>query len=264
MGKVENLESGNLIAVIDYKGQRIAIPIKEMMIALDRPEGQSDDVYNERIARVLNRMMGAEIDFVVRGITGSGEERAAVASRKAAMLRLRRRYYLMANGKTGKPQIYPDRVVEARVIAVSQMVVRVEVFGVEASIRSRDLSWGYLGDARDTYYVGDTVQVRVTRIFGDTPEDLSIRADIKSLTTDTTRDKLMALKPQTNCMGRVTDVRQGVIFINLIDGVRAIAHKSFDHRKPGRNDDVLFVVTKIDEDSGVALGIVSRIVKRNI
>jgi len=58
--------------------------------------------------------------------------------------------------------------------------------------------------------------------------------DIKSMTADNTRDKLLALKLQTNCMGKVTDVRQGVIFINLIDGVRAISHKCFGRRKPGR------------------------------
>jgi len=263
LGKVESLESGSLIAVIDFKGQRIAIPLNEMMITLDRPAGQSDAEYNERVARVLNRMMGADIDFVVRGITGIGENRAAVASRKAAMLRLRRRYYL-TNGTNGKPQVYPDRIVEARIVAVSELAIRVEVFGVETSIRSRDLSWGYMGDARDVYFVGDSVQVRVTRVNGDAAENLSIRADIKSTTIDNTREKLMALKPQTNCMGKVTDVRQGVIFINLVDGVRAISHKCFDHRKPGRGDDVLFVVTRIDEETGAAIGIVSRIVKRNI
>jgi len=263
LGKVENIENGNVTAVIDYKGQRIVIPIGEMMIALERPVGEREVVYKDRLARILNRMMGAEIDFVVRGIAGSGKERVAVASRKSAMLRLRRRYYFL-NTSNGKPQVYPDRVVEARVTAVSQMAIRVEVFGVETSIRNRDLSWGYLGDARDRYSVGDIVQVRVTRVNGDSPESLGIRADIRSLTVDTTRDRLMTLKPQTNCMGKITDIRQGVMFISLVDGVRAISHRCFDNRKPGRGDDVLFVVTKIDEESGTALGIISRIVKRNI
>jgi len=263
LGKVEIMDSGSLIAIVEYRGQRIAIPMKEMMINLDRPEEQSDNEYNERLARVLNRMMGAEIDFIVRGITGTGDDRAAVASRKAAMLRLRRRYYL-TNGSNGKPQVYPDRIVEARITAVSQMAIRVEIFGVETSIRNQDLSWGYIGDARDHYYVGDTVQVKVFRVTGDTPETLTIRADVKSLTADNTREKLMALKLQSNVMGKVTDVRQGVIFVNLVGGIRAVAHRCFDRRKPGRNDDVVFIVTKIDEESSTALGMVSRIVKRNL
>jgi len=263
LGKVEAMENGNLISIVEYKGQRIAIPLKEMMLGLNRPPGQSDDMYNERVARVLNRMIGAEIDFVIRGITGTGEERAAVASRKAAMLRLRRRYYL-TNGTNGKPQVYPRRIVEARIVAVSELALRVEIFGVETPIRNRDISWGYVGDCRDNYFVGDSVQVRMKSVEGDTPENIIIKADIKSLTENDTREKLAALKPQTNCMGKVTDVSGGIVFINLVDGVRAISHKCFDRRKPGRGDDVLFVCTRIDEDGGIAVGIISRIVKRNL
>jgi len=232
LGKIERMESGAIVCVVDYKGQRIAIPMKEMMLNLDRPDGQSDYEYNERVARVLNRMVGAEIDFIVRGITGSGEERAAVASRKAAMLRLRRRYYL-TNSASGKPLVYPGRIVEARIIAVSEMAIRVEVFGVETSLRSRDITWSYAGDIRDEYYVGDTVHVRVVRVIGDTPEDLRIKANIRSLTTDYTKEKLASLKAQTNCIGRVTDVRQGVMFINLVDGVRAISHNALMTADPG-------------------------------
>jgi len=263
LGKVERLENGGLISIVDYKGQRVAIPLKEMMLDVSRPAGQGDDEYNERVARVLNRMMGAEIDFVVRGITGRGEERAAVASRKAAMLRLRRRYYL-TNSSNGKPQVHPDRIVEARIVAVSQLAIRVEIFGVETPIRNRDITWCYIGDCRDEYFVGDAVQARVKSVEGDTPETLSVRADIRSLTEDDTREKLLALKPQTNCMGKVTDVSGGIVFINLVDGIRVLAHKCFDRRKPGRGDDVLFVCTRTDEDSNIAVGIISRIVKRNI
>jgi len=262
-GRVEQLENGALLSIVDYEGQRIAIPLKEMELGMKRPDGQSDAEFDERTMRVLNRMIGAEIDFVVRGITGEGEERAAVASRKAAMLRLRRRFYLNV-GTSGKPQIYPGRIVEARIVAVSQLSIRVEIFGVETPIRNRDISWGYVGDCRDNYFVGDTVQVRVKDVQGDTPENLIVRADIKSLTEDNTRETLLALKPQTNIMGKVTDVGGGIVFISLVDGNRAISHKCFDRRKPGRGDDVLFICTRIDEEGGVAVGIISRIVKRNI
>jgi len=263
LGRVEQLENGALLSIVDYEGQRIAIPLKEMELGMKRPDKQSDAEFNERTMRVLNRMIGAEIDFVIRGITGEGEDRAAVASRKSAMHRLRRRYYLNI-GANGKPQVYPDRIVEARIVAVSQLSIRVEIFGVETPIRNRDISWGYVGDCRDKYFVGDTVQVRVKSVQGDTPENLSVRADIKSLTEDTTRETLLALKPQTNIMGKVTDVGGGIVFISLVDGNRAISHKCFDRRKPGRGDDVLFVCTRIDEEGGVAVGIISRIVKRNI
>jgi len=261
--KMETLEGGTVIAVIDYKGQRVAIPMKEMMINIPRPEGQSDKEYAERGAKIMNKMIGADIDFIVRGIDNDARE--AVASRKAAMLRLRRRYYL-SNGTSGKPQVHANRTVEARIIAVSQMAIRIEVFGVETTIQNRYLSWGYLGDAREEFYVGEKIPVNVSKVDGETPETLSIRADIRSLTSDTSREKLKTLKPQSNCLGTITDVRKGVVFIRLQDGVRAIAHKCYDqmNRKPGKGDTINFIVTRIDEDGGVAIGLVSRIIKRNI
>jgi len=260
---VEQLDNGGIIVIVDYKGQRVAIPLKEMMLGVNRPAKQSDEEYHDRTMRVLNRMIGAEIDFVIRGITGEDEERAAVASRQAAMNRLRRRYYLTSSSN-GKPQVRPDRIVEARIVAVSQLAIRVEIFGVETPIRNRDLSWGHISDCRDKFFVGDTLYVRVKSVSGDTPENIKVKADIKSLTENDVLDKLLALKPQTNCMGKVMDVTSGVIHVDLVDGVRAIAHKCFDRRKPGRGDDVLFVCTRIDEEGGVAVGVISRIVKRNI
>jgi len=263
LGKVERLNGGELTCIVDYKGQRVAIPLEEMMLNLNRPNNQSDREFNERVVRVLNRMMGAEIDFIVQGVSEEGRERVAVASREVAMQRLRQRYYL-TNTASGKPHVYAGRVVEARIVAVSQLAIRVEVFGVETPIRSRDLSWGFTGDCRDDYFVGDTVQVYIQHVEGDTPENISIKADIKSLYENTARAKLQALKPQTNCIGKVTGVNDGVVFVNLVDGVKAIAHKCFDRRKPGRGDDVLFVVTRTDAENGVAMGIISRVVKRNI
>jgi len=263
LGKVEHLGDSGVISVVDYKGYRIIIPMKEMELDLKRPDGQSDDEFNERSLRVLNSMMGAEIDFVVRDIKNDNDGLAIVASRKTAMFRLRRRYYL-TNGANGKPQVHTGRIVEARIVAVSQLSIRVEVFGVETPIRNKELSWNHIGDARDKYFVGDSVQVRIRGVQGDTIETLRVKADIKSLTENTNYEKLLALKPQTNCIGKVTDVVKGVVYINLVDGVRAISHKCFDRRRPARGDDVLFVCTRVDKENGFAIGIISRIIKRNI
>ena len=265
LSKLEMIVNVGLMSFVYYKGQQIAIPQKEMMVKLSRPAGQSDYEYNDRFARILNRMLGADIDFIVQSISATGSKREAVASRKAAMLRIRRRYYL-TTGTTGKPLIYPGRVVEARVVSVGQMAIRVEIFGVETSIRNKMLSWGYIGDANDHYSVGDVILVRVTKVEGTTPEEIRIEADVRSLTIDNTHEKLAALSYRTNYIGTVSDVRNGVIYMNLIDGIRAVAHACMDrlNRTPGRGDDVLFVCTHKDKNSGVAIGIVSRIIKRNI
>ena len=62
----------------------------------------------------------------------------------------------------------------------------------------------------------------------------------------------------------ITDVHKGVVYIRLTNGVNAIAHSCYDRRRPGKKDDVSFVVTGIDQERGVALGIVTRIIRQNL
>jgi hypothetical protein len=62
----------------------------------------------------------------------------------------------------------------------------------------------------------------------------------------------------------VTDVYKGVVYIRLSNGANAIAHSCYDRRRPGKKDDVSFAVTHIDEDRGVAVGIITRILKQNL
>ena len=155
-------------------------------------------------------------------------------------------------------------MVQARVVAVAEKVIRVEVFGVETSIVARGLSWEWIGNARDHYSVGDRILVRVQKIVRTDLEHLSIQADVRSVSASTSRDNLKKCMPQCRYAGRVTDVRNGVVFIRLNNGVNAIAHSCYDLRTPGKKDDVSFAVTRLDEEQGVAIGIITRIIKQNL
>ena len=59
-----------------------------------------------------------------------------VGSRREAMLRKRQTFYFDTD-EMGEHLIYEGRVVQARVVAVAEKVIRVEVFGVETSIVAR-------------------------------------------------------------------------------------------------------------------------------
>lgn len=63
-------------------------------------------------------------------------------------------------------------------------------------------------------------------------------------------------------MKEVTHVYKGIVYIRLSNGANAIAHSCYDRRRPGRKDDVSFVVTHLDEERGVAAGIITRIIKQ--
>ena len=262
LGGIEQTDSKKTIAIVDYKGFRIIIPLKEMMIQL--PRTSTEQEYSELMLRqnkILNNMLGADIDFIVRGI--DSKTFSVVASRREAMLRKRQLFYLDTDS-SGTYRIYEGRIVQSRVIAVAEKVIRVEIFGVETSIMARDLAWDWIGDAHERFSVGDEVLVRVQKVRRESLEDISIRVDVKSISQNTSQDNLQKCRVQSKYMGKVTDVHKGVVYIRLSNGVNAIAHSCYDYRTPGKKDDVSFAVTRLDMERGVAVGIITRIIRQNL
>ena len=228
------------------------------MNLLDNPElGE----LNLRRSKIIGNMLGCEIDFVVKGMDQT--TRSIVASRKEAMMRKRNTFFLQTN-PDGSYRIYEGRIVQARVIAVAEKVIRVEVFGVECPIIARDISWDWMGDCHDYYRIGDRILVRVTEIQNrDDPANLRIRADIRSISDSNTIEKLKNCRLQSKYVGTITDIRNGRIYIRLSNGINAIAQTCYDTRMPGKRDEVSFVLTKIDMERRIAMGIVSRIIRQN-
>lgn len=261
LGGIERLENGNSVAVVYYKDLRIIIPISEMMLRLGA-ENLNYGTMAERENKILNNMLGCDIDFVIKGI--DSKTRSAVASRREAMIRKRRLFYVDVEETTGTPRIFEGRIVQARVVAVATKVVRVEAFGVETSIMARDLSWEWIGDAHERYTVGDRILIRVNKIRMEDMEELTIQADARSMTENTVAENLKKCHVQGKYAGAVTDIHKGVIFIRLAIGVNAIAHSCLDRRMPAKQDSVSFVVTHIDDEQGVAMGLITRIIKQQI
>ena len=261
LGGLEQTDNGKTIAIVEYKGFRVVIPLKEMVMGYQN--NLTGDAYSAMIVRqhkLLSRMLGAEIDFVIKGI--ESKTRSVVASRKEAMLKKRKIFY-MDTDEAGEYRIYDGRIIQARVIATAEKAIRIEAFGVECSVMARDLSWDWIGDARDRFSVGDQVLVRVLSVNREDIEHISIKADLRSV-SDNRQDNLRLCRIQSKYAGTVTDVHKGVVYIRLTNGVNAIAHSCYDRRRPGKKDDVSFVVTGIDEERGVALGIITRIIRQNL
>lgn len=264
LGGVEQTDDGKSLVIVEFKGYRVVIPAKEMMLTLGtgrRPSGNAYADLMRRQNQILSAMMGAEIDFIVRGI--DNRTRSIVASRKEAILKKRQIFYLDQDA-SGSRRITAGRLAQARVIAVAEKVVRVEVFGVECAILARDLAWDWMSDAHERFSVGDRIVVRVLEVQCNSLEDITIRADVKSASSSTDLDNLKKCRIQGKYAGKVTNVHKGVVFVRLTNGVNAIAHACLDRRMPGKMDDVSFAVTHIDVEQGIALGIITRIIKQNL
>ena len=261
LGGIERLEGGATIAIIYYKNFRVVIPITEMMIHLIEDEAHNYGEISLRQNKIVNTMLGCEIDFIIKGL--DSKTRSIAASRKDAMLKKRQIFYLDQD-VSGSHKIYEDRVVQARVIAVAAKVVRVEIFGVETSIPARDLSFDWLGDANERFHVGDHILVRILDVQAEDPEHISVKADVKSVEGNTSKANMALCKVQGKYAGTVEDIHKGTVFVRLSIGVNAIAHSCYDNRQVGKKDTVSFVVTHIDEEHNVAVGIITRIIKQNL
>lgn len=276
-GRFIGIEShnGTDIAVIQYKGSRVVIPIMHMLF-LDRREEESQASYYVRVQKRLRYMLGAEIDFYVKGLDEA--EHCAVASRTEAMLKKRLRAYLVP-GETGRPRICVNTYAEARVVAVFDHAIRIEVFGVEHAIFGRNLAWQWLRSAYDAFAVGQVLVARIDEIdYGSagtldtigqellSDEDLqSLRvvADIKAATPNAPALALAGCIPQSHYAGRIVEISNGNIYLQLANGANALAYDCRDWRAPSLGDDVDFVVIRIKKKDCCAVGIITHIIRKN-
>lgn len=272
LGGLERTESGHPLAIVYYNDYRVAIPYSEMMMDAPMPlttegteemdEEEQEYLSNIRMNKLLNNMLGAEIDFIIKGIENAS--RSIVASRREAMLRKRKTFYFDLDPATGTYRIYEGRIVQARIVAVAEKGIRVEAFGVECPIFARDLSFDWVGDAHERYAVGDEILIRVNQIDRESVDTLSIQADIRSVVGDKGRDNLQKCRVQGRYAGTVTDVRAGVVFVRLEIGVNAIAHTCLDRRTPAKKDCVAVAITRLDEEKNIAVGTITRILRQQI
>ena len=257
---IERTQLEGNVVVTYYKNQRILVPITEMMINLDEDRYPGISL-TERLDRICNTMLGAEIDVIIKGM--DKKSASIVASRKDAMLKKREKFYLTPMSD-GLAQVRKGRIIEARIIGVTQMVARIEIFGVETTLSASQLSWDWLSDVSEKFHVGDLINVLITDITGDSVDNIKIAVDVKSITKNMSMENLSKCTVQGKYVGEVTNVKNGIVYLRLKIGVNAIAHTNYDKRTPGKGDMVSFVITRINQDYGNVSGIISRIIKQNI
>ena len=259
LGGVERTSSGLPLAIVYYKDMRVVIPATEMNIRLEDHRESGDKELHNRYAQILSWMMGAEIEFTVSGL--DRRSGSVVASRADAMRRKQRQFFLTP-GRDGRPLVQESTVAEARVIAVSERVVRVEIFGVEFPIFAREVAWEWVDDCNDYYGIGDRVLVKILSIDRSDPGNIRLQASIRETVPNPAKENIKKCVVQGKYIGKVTDVNRNAIYVRLNVGVNAVALAVHDRRTPCRKDDVSFVVTRIDEEAGIAIGIITRIIKQ--
>ena len=244
-------ENGMPVVPIDFEGLCVKIPVREMVLS----EWPDDAPIPKDVRIQIGRMLGATIDFIPAGV--DIKNRAAIGSRKAAMLQRQKRYY--ASGR-----VKPGILMACRVLAVGNNTMMVEACGVDTEIYARNVSWQWFSDITDLYATGDLVVARVMDVgYNPEREVYSVSLSIKEASENPDRAALEKIVPNSNYFGVVTGVKDRVFFVRLQAGVNAKTklYRSID--MPSRLDTVSFRVTGVDEESGIALGFITRIIKRH-
>ena len=254
---VEKTPNDNkLIAVTSYKGQKIVIPASEFI---------ENDTSAEVQQKIMSSMIGAEISFILLAINNA--ERSAVGSRIRANERNRKKFYLTKDAK-GRYKIYEGSLVQARVIGIRGGLngsIRVELFGIETTIYTRELSWDWVSDASASFSVGYRVIVKITSISGRSEDNpLVVEASVRLAVSNKQEELIKQMRNGNLYAGQVIAIRKGTYLLKLNNGVNAMAHSTYSRKSIVKNDTVAFLCGRIDKKTLVVTGSITRLIKHNV
>ncbi len=207
---VEKHSDGGMPRAVIFHGDYKVILMASMVVDLPRDIRERDP--NEMYYYLLQKRLGSEIDYVVKGVDSNTG--LAVGSRKEAMINKRRHYYLNLT-REGTYRVYEGLVCEARVVSVIPEGIFVDVFGVDVYIPLRELSYTRIPDAMGYFEPGDRILVKITKLDRSDPKNIYVAASVKQVASNPTDKALEKIDVGGNYAGTVTMIDQGGIFVQL-------------------------------------------------
>lgn len=202
------------VAVCYYGDVKVIIPLSEMEIHLENLS--DDDHYNNiRYSQIIDSMIGAKIDFMVKGYDENGN--LAVGSRREAMER-KRRTILNATQRDGTYRIYEGLLVEGRVTNVHEKVARIEIFGLEARLRAGMIYNTWIDDLHKVLSPGDTVKCKIIGLERGTNGDVTrLEVSMRDINREKELQALERINVGSRYVGKVMRRRGKLLFVRLKD-----------------------------------------------
>ena len=216
-GTVQGIErpgdGANSVAVIYHGDFKVLIPAEEMVEIPEDTRGRS---VSGALHYMLNKRLGAEVDYIVKGI--DGEASVAVASRLEAMAAKRREYYY-GTDRAGNHLLYNGVCAEARVVSVIRAGIFADVFGVETYIPLRELSYQRMLDASAIYQPGQRILVKLMDIDRSDRSHIRVSASIKRAGENPYERALKRYSVGNRYVGTVSMVDTTGVFVALDGGI---------------------------------------------
>ena len=251
---VERQESNQSrsLAVIYHGEFKIIIPAEE---AVEAPEDFRGRLPEDVLHDMLTKRLGAEVDYIVKGI--DPQSGIAAASRLDAM-RARRKEYYLGTDRDGNYRIYSDLCAEARVVSVIRAGIFVDLFGLEVYIPLRELSYQRWMDAAMYFQSGQRILVKVLSVDRSDRNNIRVTASVKQAGENPYEKALRRYSVGNRYVGTVSMVDTNGVFVALDGGIDCLC--SYPKRgRPPRGSRVTVRILGINNDSNRIWGAITHI-----
>ena len=240
------------LAVIYHGDFKVIIPAEE---AVEPPEDFRGRSESDIMHYMLTKRLGAEVDYIVKGIDPKAG--IAVASRLEAMAAKRKEYYF-GTDRDGNNLIYNDVYAEARIVSVIRAGIFVDLFGLEIYIPLRELSYQRLLDASAQFQPGQRVLVKVLTVERSDRNQVKVTASVKQAGENPYEKALKKYSVGNRYVGTVSMVDTTGVFVSLDGGIDCLC--SYPKRgRPPRGARVTVRVLGINKENNRIWGAITHI-----
>ena len=240
------------MAVIYHGAFKVIIPAEEAVVPPEDTRGRSMD---ETLNYMLTKRLGAEVDYIVKGI--DQQSNLAVGSRLDAMAAKRRGYYF-GTDRDGNQRIYSGVCAEARVVSVIRAGIFVDLFSLETYIPLRELSYQRWMDAGLYFQAGQRVLVKVLEVERSGRDTVRVVASVKQAGENPYEKALRMYSVDSCYVGTVSMVDVNGVFVALDGGIDCLC--SYPKRgRPPRGARVTVRILGINHESNRIWGAITHI-----
>lgn len=255
-GTIQGVEQGSdnsvSYAVIYHGVFKVIVPVAE---AVETPEDLHGRPLEEVLHYLLTKRLGAEVDYIVKGI--DKDANVAIASRLDAMKSKRKQFYL-GTDRDGNNLIYPGLCAEARVVSAIRAGIFVDLFGLEIYIPLRELSYQRLMDASGYFQPGQRILVKVLDVDRSDKNNIKASASVKQAGENPYEKALRMYTVGNRYVGSVSMVDTNGVFVALDGGIDCLC--SYPKRgRPPRGARVTVRILGINHETNRIWGAITHI-----
>lgn len=239
-------------AVIYHGAFKVIIPAEE---AVEPPADYRGRLPEDVLHYMLTKRLGAEVDYIVKGI--DSQSGIAAASRLDAM-RARRKEYYFGTDRDGNNLLYADLCAEARVVSVIRAGIFVDLFGLEVYIPLRELSYQRWMDAAAHFQPGQRILVKVLSVDRSDRDHIKAAVSVKQAGENPYEKALRRYSVGNRYVGTVSMVDTNGVFVALDGGIDCLC--SYPKRgRPPRGSRVTVRILGINHESNRIWGAITHI-----